>query len=580
MTEEPAEKRAIIVPVSQLFSKPASGFNFSKLGTGELTDSPLLYKDSAVILKGGDKGPIHPLMFDILSLGTPGGHEHDLLPILKRYISHKLHIDALGNVFFIVGPPNPTTMFSCHLDTVHSMLTKVSVWSTVGPTEQCNDFIFASRQSKGSDNGVPCNLGADDRVGIYIMAKLANAKTPGLYMFHVGEESGGKGSRGIVQQSPEKFAGIKRCIAFDRKGYNEVVVKQGGKTCASQEFGKALSQAINAGLSDYAKGAGEYSYAPSDNGVFTDSKNYAGIVPECVNLGVGYFDQHQSTEHFDAVWLESILIPSLKAIDFDALPTHRDPKEVPAHTEYAWGGAYQNQANRRYINGVWTDVETPTATWSLNVITEWTHHAKYPDVTPDTVVWPSTMTARLKKDVLAKSFVSGKFSLDNLLDSLLAAKEDAAIANARVLKLEDTIRDMKEQAKSSTTLIAISEKAINKGSELSPIYSIDALRLSLDELLETADDVETTLIQLAEGTAGDERAIIGEYRNRTTTILDEADVLMDAVFELENTLVGEDRTNPIKIFYEVQAYREIETKMLSLHSDVDSFMTLVQQVAA
>jgi len=296
MTEEAAplpQQKAI---TAELFSR-TTPYDHTKLGTTTIASSPLLYKGWGKRLTGIDKDPIHPFLYNILSIGTPYKHEMELFPIMKRFISHKLHVDSAGNVFFIVGDPKPTTMFSCHMDTVHAKLTPVHIYATTGPTEQSNDFIFGARDSGRSTNGVPCNVGADDRVGMYIMMRLANAKVPGLYMFHVGEERGGIGSSAIIRTAPEKFKDIKRCIAFDRKGYNEVITHQGGKECASDEFGRGLAEAINAGLSDYARQSDEYKYVTSRNGMFTDSKNYAPIVAECVNLSVGYFDHHAVTEH-------------------------------------------------------------------------------------------------------------------------------------------------------------------------------------------------------------------------------------------------------------------------------------------
>ena len=72
----------------------------------------------------------------------------------------------------------------------------------------------------------PCVLGADDKLGCYIMCRLIEAGVSGLYVFHVGEEVGGIGSSYLAKTYPDKFHNIDRCIAFDRKGYSDVITHQ------------------------------------------------------------------------------------------------------------------------------------------------------------------------------------------------------------------------------------------------------------------------------------------------------------------------------------------------------------------
>src|SRR3546814_793550 len=50
-----------------------------------------------------------------------------------------------------------------------------------------------------------------------------------------------------------------------------------------------------------------FRYAPDDTGVYTDTNEYAGIVPECTNLSVGYQRQHGPRETLDVVHCEQLL---------------------------------------------------------------------------------------------------------------------------------------------------------------------------------------------------------------------------------------------------------------------------------
>jgi hypothetical protein len=624
MTEEPAvAKKHVYTPPSnvvraQLFQK-TSGFNYKNLGSGLLMESPLLYKDSAKRLLGGENDPIHPFLYHILKLGTPHKHEVELLPFMKKYIAHKIHIDSIGNAFFIVGKGKPETMFSCHMDTVHKKLSQISVWATVGPNEQANDFIFGSRMSSNSTNGVPCNVGADDRVGMYIMMRLANAKVPGLYYFHVGEECGGIGSRGAVEKFPEKFKDIKRCIAFDRKGYNEVITHQGGQECASEEFGKAMAQAINSNLTEYAKSAGEYTYAPSRHGVFTDSKNYFRIIPECINLSVGYFDHHQVTEHFDAVWLDNIFIPALKKIEFDALPTARDPKKEPPNKW--WGGTsyYNNQkTTREFRDGVWVTVVDPLSEdttpllprcdggngnrvsgidkLTLSTVNELTHFGRYPDVDPATVVWPAHITLGLKKAIVCTSFIRGKINVDELVEHMLIAQEDRKdlmVQNKRLIEMNlqlsqkvEAFENERNRLKDIKTLISQIPPAQPAAKEVATDVdtSVARRRITIGTIgtpqefkqeIASAQDEAGKLDELLfclhdKLPGGTERAAVSAIRIDTTSVIDELDTL-ETIME-DFMLVYSDDKSPLRLVNEVQSFQKTIDKLQKCQIATDVYL--------
>lgn len=242
---------------------------------------------------------------------------------------------AEGCVVVEVGEKSKT-LFSCHTDTVHSLLESNGQKQTLVFDENMG-HIFLEDKTAGC-------LGADDGAGIYILLTMIEAKVAGTYIFHRGEEKGGIGSRAMVAKHPEWAEEFDRCIAFDRQDNFEVICTQGGHPCASVTFGKALSAALNAADTTF-------SYEVSHKGSFTDSKVYNYLIPECVNVGVGYQHQHSNAEYLDWAHLQALTAACLK-IDWEALPTDRIcPLEPVAKQQsfdnfmhYPQGKVYQPKA--------------------------------------------------------------------------------------------------------------------------------------------------------------------------------------------------------------------------------------------
>lgn len=207
----------------------------------------------------------------------------------------------------IVTDPKSKTLFSCHTDTVHFKggMQEVKFDAT--------DEVFFKDDNE-------C-LGADDGTGVWLMIQMIRAKVPGTYVFHRGEERGGIGSRWMRDNMATWLKQFDRAIAFDRRGETEVITHQGGVECCSKEFGQALCDALGTG------------WRPSPNGTFTDTKVYIGVIPECVNVSVGYDRQHSSSEEQSA-WFADYLLDRVQEIEWEALPTKREPKEAQTSFRY------------------------------------------------------------------------------------------------------------------------------------------------------------------------------------------------------------------------------------------------------
>lgn len=237
--------------------------------------------------------------------------ELEFVAWLRKHLAelgHKVE-DLPGGCFAVTTDTASQTMFSCHVDTVHSP-------SSAGQTvfyDEAMGHVFL-----GKDSASNC-LGADDGAGVWLMVNMIAAKVPGTYVFHRGEEVGCVGSRAILTSFPAFLSKFKACVAFDRPDNYEVIIKQSGLECASEVYGTALATA----LSQFGM-----KYEISDRGVITDSKIYREKIRECVNIGVGYYSQHTPNEYLDFDHLVNLL-EAVKRIDWDKLPVARElPRPV------------------------------------------------------------------------------------------------------------------------------------------------------------------------------------------------------------------------------------------------------------
>lgn len=247
----------------------------------------------------------------------PAGNPYEEA-FINRYIDPlNPNVDAFGNRWIDVGTDEPTVVWSSHTDTVHNR----GGFQLV----EVNKRNIASLAPKQKDSNC---LGADCTTGVWLMLEMIEAGVPGRYIFHRDEENGGNGSKWIATNNPSLLHGIKYAIAFDRRGVTDVITHQGSKTC-SQKFALSLCAALGGG------------YKPNSNGMFTDTKNYRRLVPECTNISVGYYGAHSPKETQDLGHLKW-LRDTLCQIDLSNLVVDRDPAEpdpVLNYGYYAGGGS-------------------------------------------------------------------------------------------------------------------------------------------------------------------------------------------------------------------------------------------------
>lgn len=243
-------------------------------------------------------------------------------------------IDAAGNIHVDTRfDPSHRTMFTAHTDTVHS---------SGGANKVHVDGKFW-RASKNSA------LGADDGSGCALLAYLIECGTPGYYVFFRGEERGGVGSKWLANHMPELFDGMfDRAVAFDRAGYADVITHQSGGRCCSDEFADALSAALS---------TDDEWYLPSNGGVYTDTAEFTGLIPECTNVSVGYKNQHGDREEQDVEFLWRLAM-TVVGVQWDDLPIARDNKAKPAPYKFTSKGSTPKYTSlwddddRSYVPGV------------------------------------------------------------------------------------------------------------------------------------------------------------------------------------------------------------------------------------
>ncbi len=166
------------------------------------------------------------------------------------------------------------------------------------------------------------------------MTEMIEAGVPGLYAFHRGEERGGLGSRYVAAQEPERLAGIRAAIAFDRRGTSSIITHQSGERCCSEDFAASLSRAI--GLHHQA----------DPTGTFTDTANYTDLIGECTNISVGYDAEHTPSETLDLDYL-LCLRRAILNIDVGVLVYARNPGEVELAAELDFAYEQDEVAYRR-----------------------------------------------------------------------------------------------------------------------------------------------------------------------------------------------------------------------------------------
>lgn len=219
--------------------------------------------------------------------------------------------DRFDNWHVPIPHPNadaPRVLWSSHTDTVAFRDGRQTVhYSPATGIVRLSDR--AIRQGRNC-------LGADCTAGVWIMAQMILRNVPGHYVFHSAEEKGGIGSSDLADHYDDWLRAFAVAIAFDRRGTNSIITKQMSSRTASDAFAASLA-------AELAR-VGLHGYSADPTGVFTDTANYAHLIPECTNVSVGTAGEHRIGETLNVNHC-ALVLDAMCAVDPSAFVITRDP---------------------------------------------------------------------------------------------------------------------------------------------------------------------------------------------------------------------------------------------------------------
>jgi len=231
----------------------------------------------------------------------PYGTEDEVIDVIENFISVNLTRDEYGNYYTKIG--DSKTLFVCHLDAVTKQKLKV------------NKITYSKNGKEFVRTDGFTILGSDDKTGVVILLNMIDKKVPGTYYFFIGEEVDYVGSGLVFKEKYDFLSEFDRSISFDRKGYGSIINRQKGEWCCSDEFVRELSVEFRRyGMK----------FKADKFGAGTDSAIFMGIIPECTNLSVGYFNEHTYKEEQDMDYMIELANVVTK-INWEKLPTVREP---------------------------------------------------------------------------------------------------------------------------------------------------------------------------------------------------------------------------------------------------------------
>lgn len=211
-------------------------------------------------------------------------------------------------------------LWSAHIDTMHNR-----------NPELITQEVFVDAFGTAFVDSTSDCLGADDGAGVFLMLEMIDANIEGTYIFHRGEERGGWGSSQIAELHADFIKQFTHAVAFDRRGTSSIITHQRGDRCASDELGHALIKLFGK------------DFQLDTTGIYTDTAEYAHLVPECLNISIGYNSEHTSNETLDTNHVLRMR-DTILAYDWtrQTLPTIRKPE--PRRT-YSYFGAHNRAIN-------------------------------------------------------------------------------------------------------------------------------------------------------------------------------------------------------------------------------------------
>lgn len=172
---------------------------------------------------------------------------------------------------YIPGTRKDRVLLVAHADTVHKQSVELAYY---------NGYYFSNKDNVG--------IGADDRAGCNILWKLRNLGHS--LLIPNAEEVGCKGSRFLMRSKEwaEEMSKHQFAMQFDRRHSKDLVTYRVGST----EFIKWLESQ----MTGYKSSQGSH----TDICVLCDQDLHKDFIAPCaVNVSVGYYNEHTSTEYLN-----------------------------------------------------------------------------------------------------------------------------------------------------------------------------------------------------------------------------------------------------------------------------------------
>ena len=271
-----------------------------------------------------------------------------LIESLPKPLLHHAHFDECGNFHVDARDGASKTLFVAHVDTVHRQDGKNKI--------KKNKHYW---HAKGDV------LGADDGAGVAILVHMLCAGIKGYYVFTQGEEKGGIGATFLRENDKDLLKQFDRAIAFDRRGLDSVITHQGWGRCCSDAFGEALCMELG-------KANDNLMHLNDDTGVYTDTAEFTDYIPECTNISVGYDHEHSQQESLNMVYFQQ-LANAVLLVDWEALPTERDPTQPDPKDKYAgfdWKGYGYGHTGSRIYTGTSNTSFRNAPSWQYDIVRE------------------------------------------------------------------------------------------------------------------------------------------------------------------------------------------------------------------
>lgn len=228
-------------------------------------------------------------LLELLDIPGKSRYEHDVASHLISILENRLDSlwkDEAGNVLGEITIPNrmfegklPTLLLSAHMD----------VKNSTGEGKP----IIREGNTLRRDGGI---LGADDRAGIGLILDVLDVLIQNQlpchlkFAFTVEEENG---QQGAEQISHAFFQGVDFAISLDRRGTNDIVVKSSEYVYCVEQEARFITE-----CSKRLWKAPELHYKPVE-GRRSDLRVWSQLGVPSVNLSIGYFDEHTSSEYLN-----------------------------------------------------------------------------------------------------------------------------------------------------------------------------------------------------------------------------------------------------------------------------------------